>query len=539
MTDIKDVAWDYVVVGAGSAGCVVAERLSADARRKVLLLEAGGSDRSIYVQMPAATYVGAIGNPRFDWMYPTLPDPTRRNRIDIWPRGKVLGGTSSINGMLYIRGHPMDYDGWEALGNAGWGWADVLPLFKRQERFPGGESEFHGGAGRLSVEPLRDPHPLAAHFIESARALGIATNPDLNGPSQEGVGYVQATQDGGWRCSSYRAFVAPVRARPNLKVVTDAQVVRIGLEDGRAKSASFLRSGHEQVVRVSGEIVLSAGAIASPQILLRSGVGPAEEIKSVGVLPLIDRPGVGLNLHDHPGLGITYAVDLPTFNDQLRFTSRVFHITNWLLFGRGPAATPDAHVVGFVRSAPQVDRPDIQMHFTPAGYRISGKGELLLNRSSVTAIASVCRPKSRGRLTLASPDPRTPPSIQPNLFGEPEDLDLLVQGVKRVRAIFRAQPLAGHVVEELQPGGNIESDAAISDHLLDTAATIFHPCGTCRMGVDARSVVDPQLRVRGVAGLRVADASIMPQITSGNLNAPCMMIGEKAGDLILGSQLGS
>jgi choline dehydrogenase len=539
MTEITDVAWDYVVVGAGSAGCVLVERLSADARSRVLLLEAGGSDRSIYVQMPAATYIGAIGNPRFDWMYPTLPDPTRRNRIDIWPRGKVLGGTSSINGTLYIRGHPMDYDGWEALGNAGWGWSDVLPLFKRQERFQGSESEFHGGAGRLNVEPLRDPHPLAAQFIDSARALGIATNPDLNGAQHEGVGYVQATQDGGWRRSSYRAFVAPVRSRPNLKVVIDAQVLRIGLEGGRAKSVFFLHSGREQMARVSGEIVLSAGAIASPQILLRSGIGPAEEIKSVGILPLIDLPGVGSNLHDHPGLGMTYAVNLPTFNDQLRLTSRVFHTANWLLFGRGPAATPDAHVVGFVRSAPQVDRPDLQIHFTPAGYRISGEGELLLNQSSVTAIVSVCRPKSRGRLTLASPDPRAPPAIQPNLFGEPDDLNLLVQGVKRVRAIFLAQPLAGHVVEELHPGSKADSDSAIRDHLLDTAGTIFHPCGTCGMGADATAVVDPQLRVRGIVGLRVADASIMPQITSGNLNAPCMMIGEKAGDLILGSQLSS
>jgi choline dehydrogenase len=535
---LEDAIWDYIVIGAGSSGCVIANRLSADPANKVLLLEAGGSDKSIFIQMPAATYLNGIGNPKFDWMYPVEPDPTLGGRVSTWPRGKVMGGTSSINGMLYVRGFPQDYDGWRQLGNTGWGWDDVLPLFKRQEDNVRGPSSHHGTGGPLKIADLQAPHPVAQAFIEAAKACGHAYNPDMNGPQIEGFGYVQATQSKGWRCSAARAFIDPVRHRPNLVVSPRSTARRIVIETGRAVGVEAEIGGKIRKLSVAGEVIVSCGAIASPQLLMLSGIGDPDELKPHGIDVRVERRSVGRNLQDHPGLGMTYEVGIATYNSEMARWKQILHGANWLFRGRGIGTTPDAHVIGFVRSDPSLDIPDVQVHMTPAGYLVAGEGELILREDSFTLIVSVCRALSRGTIGLKSADPHAAPAIRPRLFEHPDDLDRLSRGIRVVRRIVKAPPLSEIVVRPIQPAWDDVSDADMSSYLIANAGTIYHPSGTCRMGADEASVVDPALKLRGVSNLRVADASIMPNITSGNLNAPCMMIGEKASELILNAKNG-
>jgi choline dehydrogenase len=527
-------AFDFVIVGAGSAGCVLANRLSESGQHQVLLLEAGGSDCSPVIKMPAATDLYGIGNPRYDWRYLTEPDPTRDSRRDLWPRGKVLGGSSSINGMVYMRGQPADYDSWHALGNSGWSYRDVLPYFRRSERNENGADAYRGDQGPLKVSNVRTMHPLAAWFIKSGVTWGLPYNPDFAGARLEGIGPIQATQSRGWRHSAADAYLKAAKARRNLTIRTQATVTRIGFLGKRAATVEYVDpDGTPRVVTARQEVVLSAGAIASPQLLLLSGVGPAEQLRRQGIDLVHDSSGVGRNLQDHVGAYLTYHVDEPTYNCQLGLTWRLWYCVNWLLFGRGPGTTPGAMANAFVRSTPDLVDTDLQIQFTPVGYKLNADALVLLEEPAFTAIPCVNRPFSRGWLELRTANYRDPPRIEPRLLEDSRDLDTLIRGCEITRRMLSASPLADHILAELAPGAAVRSREDWEQYLRKESITIFHPCGTCKMGVDHAAVVDPELRVRGLQGLSIIDASIMPHLVSGNINASVIMIAEKGADLVL------
>ena len=516
--------YDYVIVGAGSAGCVLANRLSADPAKSVLLIEAGGRDISPYIHVPAAI-IKLIGNPKVDWMHLTEPDGSRGDRVDLWSAGKGLGGSSSINGMLYVRGAEADYDAWAALGNPGWSAAEVAPLFRRIERTAFGQDQVRGRDGAISVEPLRSRHPLGAAFEAAAIAAGWPANPDYNGRVQEGVGPSQVTQKRGRRFSAARGYLDPARGRRNLTIATHRLVERLTF-DGRRCTGVWLRD-HGGVL--AGEVIVSAGAMGSPKLLMLSGIGPGADLQRLGIDVVLDNPHVGGNVQEHPHTTISHRVTVRTLNMEINGPRVPLHLLNWLLFRRGPVTSPYPHAVGFFRSSPALDSPDLQLMFGPFAFTLTPEGVVPYFKPAVTAVIALSYPKSFGRISLRANDPEAGLKIDHRLLDHPDDVAALVRGLRIVRDVYQQPAIAQHVTGERTPGVALTSDAALADYVRASSFPTNHPMGSCRMG----DVVDAQLRVIGIDGLRVADASVMPRHVSGNINACVLMIGEKAADVIL------
>ncbi|WP_306147151.1 MULTISPECIES: GMC family oxidoreductase [unclassified Roseibium] len=528
---------DFVVVGAGSAGCVIANRLSANPNTKVLLLEAGGADRNPWIHIPVG-YFKTMHNPSVDWCYKTEPDPGLNGRQLDWPRGKVLGGSSSLNGLLYVRGQPQDYDRWRQMGNTGWGWDDVLPLFKRSEDQERGADAYHGQGGPLSVSDMRLRRPICDAWVEAAQAAGYPLNPDYNGAEQEGVGYFQLTTRNGRRCSSAVAFLKPVRSRSNLKIVTRAATTRILFEGRRATGVVYRDTeGREHTVKARAEVILSAGAIGSPQLMMVSGIGEAQHLKEHGIDIVADLPGVGKNLQDHLQARLVFKCNEPTLNDEVRSLLNQARIAlKYALFRAGPMTMAASLATGFLRTGDHVDTPDIQFHVQP--WSADSPGEGVHPFSAFTMSVCQLRPESRGEIRLASPDASVYPKIHPNYLATETDRRTIVAGINIARRIAQHAPLKHKISEEFRPDASLDIDdyEATLDWARSNSTTIYHPTGTCKMGKGEGAIVDERLRVHGIEGLRVADCSIMPEIVSGNTNAPAIMIGEKVSDMILEDQ---
>jgi choline dehydrogenase len=521
--------YDYIIVGAGSAGCVLANRLSADPSVKILLLEAGGPDSQKEIHIPAA--FSKLFKTACDWTYFTEPEPHLENRSLYWPRGKVLGGSSSINAMIYIRGHRWDYDHWRALGNRGWDYDSVLPYFKKSEAQENGPSAFHGADGPLHVTNLRSPNPLSEAFIQAAEQSGFQRNSDFNGAQQEGFGQYQVTQRDGKRCSAAAAFLHPVMRRPNLTVKTNVQVFDIIFEKRRAIAVSFQQGEHSAQEHADREIILCAGAVASPHLLMLAGVGPADHLRALGVPVQIDLPGVGENLQDHPAVPVVYQSTQPI---TLTNAESLSNVARYMCFKNGMLTSNVAEAGGFVSASSTTAAPDTQFHFGP-GYYVD-HGFQKIKGHAFTLGPTAIRPFSRGRLRLRSSNPLDAPAIHANYLSDPRDMDVMLNGVKLARRIAAADALNQFRGIEMLPGPDARDDDALRQHIARYAATLYHPVGTCKMGNDPASVVDSELRVHGIEGLRVVDASVMPAVIGGNTNAPTIMIAEKAADLIRGTE---
>ncbi len=527
--------YDYIIVGGGSAGCVLASRLSEHPDSRVLLLEAGPPDTADEIHIPAA--VNLLFKTAYDWNYQTIPQDRAGGRSIYWPRGRVLGGSSSINAMIYIRGSRHDYDSWrDDYGCEGWGYTDLLPYFLRAESNSRGASAYHGAAGPLSVQDLKFRSSLTGDFVAAARNYGLPANDDFNGPEQDGVGYYQVTQKAGRRWSAADAYLHPAAGRPNLTVYTDALVTGIEIEAGRATAVRYLRRGVEELARAEAEIILSAGAIGSPQLLMLSGVGPAEHLHEHNIAVMAENPGVGSNLSDHP---IVTAMWSAPKTRSLWEKAGPRNLARWQLTHSGPMTTNIAEAGGFSRTDPALVAPDIQWHVLPVPYIDGGLADPASRALSV--LITLVSVGSRGKIRLRSADPRHKPLIDPSYLSDIDDLDPLIKAVGMAREIAATKPLGKQLKAELAPGPAVRTDADLREWARGNLSTIYHPVGTCAMGGDSRvaasklaSVVDTQLRVRGVERLRVVDASVMPTVPRGNTNAPTIAIAERAADLIQG-----
>ena len=532
-------SYDFVIVGAGSAGCVLANRLSASGKYSVCVLEAGGTDWRFFVQVPIG-YGKTYYQRAVNWMFHSEEEPGLNGRASYWPRGKVLGGSSSINAMVYIRGHRQDYDDWAAAGNPGWSYEDVLPYFKKSEGNAQGDERFHGRDGELRIDDQRQQmHPLIEYFKRAGAALGLDISEDFNGAQQSGIGAYQSTVHRGRRMSTSRAFLRPAMRRPNLSVITRAHSTQVVFEGKRAVGVQYSRRGKRHTVTAKREVILSAGAINSPQLLLLSGVGPEQQLQAMGIEPVQHSPAVGQHLKDHLGVELLFKSRIKTLNDRLYpWWGKALAGLQYFSTGRGPLSLSLNQGGGFVRSEPSLKQPNLQLYFSPLSYtRAPVKTRPLMNPDPFSAFMlgiSNCRPKSTGSVSLRSADPLADPVIVANYFSAPEDITELMQGMRYLRELANTAALREVIVDEFVPGSEVQSDEQIIKYIRDTAWTVFHPCCSCRMGPDPEhNVVDARLRVHGLQNIRVADASIFPDIVSGNTNAACIMVGEKAADMIL------
>ena len=530
--------FDYVIVGAGTAGCVLANRLSENGKYTVLLLEAGGSDRSIWIQMPIG-YGRTFFDKRINWMYDTEPIEALGGRRSYWPRGKVVGGSGSINAMVYVRGQPRDFDDWQALGNPGWGWQDVLPWFKKSEDFDR-YSAHHGRGGPQHVTDITPHvHPICHSFIESAEALGFQPSSDFNGSRSEGVGIYHINTRGGWRASTANAFLRPALKRHNLELRTKAFARRVLFDGTRATGVEYAQRGAIKQVSARREVILSGGAINSPQLLLLSGIGDPAQLQRHGIEPLVAAKAVGRNLQDHLAVSYFYKSRTATLNDVLSpVLGKAVAGLRYMFDRAGPLSMSVNQSGGFVRSDPGQDQVNLQLYFSPVSYtKTPLSARKLLNPDPFSAFLlshNPCRPTSRGQIELASADPAVHPLIQPNYLSTDKDIADVLAGNRLLRRIARTAPLADLITEELVPGDAVDGDEALLEDFRSRADTVYHPTSTCMMGPDpATAVVDPRLRVFGVQGLRVIDASIFPTITSGNTNAPTVMVAEKGAAMVL------